>query len=72
MAPTVVAGLPSDHRLFRDELFVPFTAVAAVDSLDEALELANENVYGLTAGFYSEDEPRWTSSSAASRRASCT
>jgi 1-pyrroline-5-carboxylate dehydrogenase len=52
--PTVV-GLPSDHRLFRDELFVPFTAVAAVDSLDEALALANDNTYGLTAGVYSED-----------------
>ncbi len=53
--PTVVGGLPSDHRLFRDELFAPLTAVAAVDSLDEALTLANESVYGLTAGVYSED-----------------
>ena len=26
--PTVVGGLPASHRLFRDELFVPFTAVA--------------------------------------------
>jgi 1-pyrroline-5-carboxylate dehydrogenase len=52
--PTVV-GVPTDHRLFQDELFAPFTAVAAVDSLDEALRLANDNVYGLTAGVYSED-----------------
>ncbi len=52
--PTVV-GVPTDHRLFRDELFVPFTAVAAVDSLDEALRLSNDNVYGLTAGVYSDD-----------------
>lgn len=52
--PTV-AGVPADHRLFQDELFAPFTAVAAVDSLDEALRLANDNVYGLTAGVYSED-----------------
>ena len=29
VAPTVVGDLPTDHRLFRDELFVPFTAVAA-------------------------------------------
>jgi 1-pyrroline-5-carboxylate dehydrogenase len=53
--PTVVGGLPADHRLFRDELFVPFTAVHAVDTLDEALELSNRSVYGLTAGVYSED-----------------
>ena len=55
MAPTVVAGLPTDHRLFQDELFLPFTAVAPVDSLDEALSLANANVQGLTAGIYTED-----------------
>ena len=52
--PTVV-GLPSSHRLFQDELFAPFTAVAAVDSLDEAIRLSNDNLYGLTAGVYSED-----------------
>jgi 1-pyrroline-5-carboxylate dehydrogenase len=54
--PTVVGDLPADHRLFRDELFVPFTAVHAVDSFDEALSLANDSVYGLTAGVYSEDQ----------------
>ena len=53
--PTVVGNLPSSHRIFRDELFAPLTAVAAVDSLDEALALANDSVYGLTAGVYSED-----------------
>jgi 1-pyrroline-5-carboxylate dehydrogenase len=53
--PTVVGELPADHRLFRDELFAPFTAVHAVDSLDEGIRLANESVYGLTAGVYSED-----------------
>ena len=53
VAPTVVADLPPDHRLFKDELFVPFVAVAPVDSLDEALKLANDTEYGLTAGFYS-------------------
>jgi len=52
--PVVVGGLPADHRLFQDELFVPFTAVHAVDSLDEALRLSNDNIYGLTAGVYSE------------------
>jgi 1-pyrroline-5-carboxylate dehydrogenase len=53
--PTVVGNLPTSHRLFRDELFAPFTAVAAVDSMEEALALANDNVLGLTAGVYSED-----------------
>jgi 1-pyrroline-5-carboxylate dehydrogenase len=53
--PAVVGHLPADHRLFRDELFVPFTAVHAVDSLGEALRLSNDAIYGLTAGVYSED-----------------
>jgi 1-pyrroline-5-carboxylate dehydrogenase len=53
--PTVVGNLPSSHRLFQDELFAPFTAVAAVDSLDDAIRLSNDSLYGLTAGVYSED-----------------
>jgi 1-pyrroline-5-carboxylate dehydrogenase len=53
--PTVVGDLPADHRLFQDELFAPFTAVAPVDSMEEALRLANDSVYGLTAGVYSAD-----------------
>jgi 1-pyrroline-5-carboxylate dehydrogenase len=55
VAPTVVTDLPPDHRLFKDELFVPFVAVAPVEDLDEAMALANDTEYGLTAGFYSED-----------------
>ena len=40
--PTVVTGLPATHRLFRDELFVPFVVVGEVDSLDEALDQSND------------------------------
>jgi 1-pyrroline-5-carboxylate dehydrogenase len=54
--PTVVTGLPLDHRLFRDELFVPFLVVGVVDTLDEAITRANENAYGLTAGIFSGDQ----------------
>jgi len=54
--PTVVSGLPLSHRLFRDELFVPFVVVGEVESLDEALEHANETSYGLTAGIFSRDD----------------
>jgi len=54
--PTVVTGLPTSHRLFRDELFVPFIVVGEVDSLDEAISLANGTPYGLTAGIFSHDD----------------
>jgi 1-pyrroline-5-carboxylate dehydrogenase len=53
--PTIVEA-PEDNRVWKEELFVPFVAVAPVDSLDEAIEKANDTEYGLTAGFYSEDK----------------
>jgi 1-pyrroline-5-carboxylate dehydrogenase len=53
--PTVV-HVPRSSWIWKRELFVPFVAVGEVDSLDEALELANDTEYGLTAGFYSEDD----------------
>ena len=56
VAPSIVTGLPVDHSLVTEELFLPFVVVTPVDSIDEALKLANHNILGLTAGFYSEDE----------------
>ena len=46
--------VPRDSELWTKELFVPFIAVTAVDSLDEALDLANDTPFALTAGFFSE------------------
>jgi 1-pyrroline-5-carboxylate dehydrogenase len=54
--PTIIDGLPTNHPLFKEELFVPITVLAEVMSLDEAIELANDTIYGLTAGIFSEDE----------------
>jgi len=56
VAPTIVTDLPLDDKLFRDELFLPFLAIAPVDSLEQGLELANDSDLGLTAGFFSSDE----------------
>ncbi len=54
--PTVIDGLPPDHPLFFEELFVPITLVGDVTTLDEAIDLANGTEYGLTAGIFSEDD----------------
>ena len=70
--PTVVSGLPTSHRLFRDELFVPFIVVGEVDSLDEALSLSNATAYGLTAGIFSHDDEQIRRSWTPSRPGSCT
>ncbi len=50
-APTI-ARAPLDHPLWQRELFAPFVLVAPVDSVDDAITLANGSEYGLTAGFY--------------------
>ncbi|MFQ6012150.1 MAG: aldehyde dehydrogenase family protein [Thermoplasmata archaeon] len=55
VAPTVVVDLPEDHRLFREELFVPLLGVSIVDSLEEGIARSNRSEYGLTAGIFTED-----------------
>ncbi len=54
--PTVVEGLPENHDLVKNELFLPILHLAKVSSLDEAMQKANDTTYGLTAGFFGEDE----------------
>ncbi len=59
-APTLVDNLPMDHKLWQEEMFLPITTLHGVDSLDEAMRLANGVNYGLTAGFYgSKKETAW-------------
>ncbi len=56
VAPTVVADLPDDHRLWQHEMFAPIVAVRGVEGRDEAMRLANGVALGLTAGIYTEDD----------------
>jgi len=56
VAPTVVADLPTDHPLWKKEMFAPIVTVAAFDDDQAAMVLANDVPVGLTAGFYSEDD----------------
>jgi 1-pyrroline-5-carboxylate dehydrogenase len=58
--PTLVDRVPLSHRLWQHEMFLPITMISSVDSLDEAMRLANDVRYGLTAGFYgSKKEAQW-------------
>ncbi len=54
VAPTIGTA-PLDYRLWREEKFIPLVLVAEVDSVDDAIRLANQSDYGLTAGFYGAD-----------------
>ena len=58
--PTLVADVPVDHRLWKHEMFLPISMVHPVNSLEQAMKLANDVDYGLTAGFYgTPDEAEW-------------
>lgn len=58
--PTFVADVPFDHRLWKYEMFLPITTVGKVESLEQAMQIANDVNYGLTAGFYgSKEETKW-------------
>ena len=54
-APTVVADVSRDMRISREELFGPAVAVTPFESIDEAIELANDTVFGLSAGIFTEN-----------------
>jgi acyl-CoA reductase-like NAD-dependent aldehyde dehydrogenase len=50
--PTVIAGAGRDLKVSCEEVFGPVVTVNAVDSIDEAIELANGTRYGLQAGVF--------------------
>lgn len=58
--PTFVTDLPFEHRLWQHEMFLPISTIGKVQNLDEAMRIANNVNYGLTAGFYgSPSETDW-------------
>ena len=54
--PTIVEKLPEEHKLMKEELFLPFLCIQRYEDFDEALRLSNKSEYGLTAGIFSEDK----------------
>lgn len=53
--PTVVSGLGADSRLTREEIFGPVAALLPAADYDEALSMANDTVYGLSASLFTRD-----------------
>ena len=53
--PTVFIGVRCDMEIFREEIFGPVLAVSEFDSLDEALDVANNSIYGLSSAIYTTD-----------------
>jgi aldehyde dehydrogenase (NAD+) len=47
--PTVFSGVTPDMTIAREEIFGPVAAVISYDTLDQAIEIANDTNYGLSA-----------------------
>lgn len=56
--PTLLADCTHDMAVMREETFGPVIAVMPFRSFEEALNLANDSVYGLGAGLYTHDVRR--------------
>ncbi|MBR1659124.1 MAG: aldehyde dehydrogenase [Oscillospiraceae bacterium] len=53
--PTVIAGCTHEMTIMREEIFGPVLPISTSKTLDEAIEKANDCVYGLTSSIYTQD-----------------
>jgi betaine-aldehyde dehydrogenase len=53
--PTVVTGVTQDMAIAREEVFGPVLSVLTFRTLDQAIAIANDAAYGLSAGVWSEN-----------------
>ncbi|MCH8831938.1 MAG: aldehyde dehydrogenase family protein [Chloroflexi bacterium] len=54
-APTVVVDTKPDMKVSREELFGPAVAVSSFNDIDEALAMANDSRFGLSAGIFTQN-----------------
>jgi aldehyde dehydrogenase (NAD+) len=55
LEPTVFAGVNNSMKIAQEEIFGPVLATLSFDDVDQVAELANQNVYGLAAGIWTND-----------------
>ncbi|WP_084525315.1 aldehyde dehydrogenase family protein [Nocardia vaccinii] len=56
--PTIFTGVTNDMCIAREEIFGPVLSVLRYSSVDEAIQIANDTEYGLSAGVWSQDVQR--------------
>ncbi len=55
VAPTVFDEMTADMRIAREEIFGPVTGIMRVESVEEAVAIANGTDYGLSCAIYTHD-----------------
>lgn len=50
--PTVITDVPENAEIYREEVFGPLISVYGYDSVDDAVNLANDTIYGLNAAVF--------------------
>ncbi len=58
MEPTVVSGVTTDMKLFKEETFGPVAGIMPFDTDDEVLELANTTEFGLASYIFTNNHKR--------------
>ncbi len=56
--PTVITGLDENARAVREEIFGPVIALQTYTDIDDAVRIANDSAYGLSAEVWSGDTDR--------------
>lgn len=55
IAPTLFSGVSRDMAIARDEIFGPVLCSMTFDTVEQAVELANDTVYGLAASVWTKN-----------------
>jgi len=58
VAPTVFVDTRPEMRIVREEIFGPVQVVQLFDTEEEALHLANDSIYGLAGGVFTNDQSK--------------
>jgi acyl-CoA reductase-like NAD-dependent aldehyde dehydrogenase len=58
LAPTIVAGVTPEMRIYSEESFGPIVTVISADGEQDAVRIANDTEYGLSAAVFSTDAER--------------